>query len=366
MQKEKKEDGGQFVPLTGNLPKPPKLPFFSGLRHLIVKTSRMCHMTRQLVHFRALRTLSLEAVNANQPLRMALDVTALTELKHLAIHNFCMDSIAAPQGCKLHARWTGNNNSGLARQQGHNGWLCSSMWQRMKVPLVSFSLQVRSRDKFLAASLAALESIVSRGRPLEYLCLINCWLVNAYTPLEISEHRWRGILKARTLRLVTSGTLAELLLGDCPSWERLSWEAGEAEIDLRCDSMGSLLAGLREFNICGKPRAPLALQLGAEMARGGRPCHAVMCASQVSQGVYHVTNLFADAWRSFDEAMSCGCQCCLLCLRRGGVLPAGFSVGRDDGNSADSGGEYDDDEDDEDEPSSSSWESEDEEYSSDD
>lgn len=110
MQKEKKEGGGQAVPLTGNLPKPPKLPFFSGLRHLIVKTSRMCHVTRQLAHFRALRTLSLEAVNANQPLRMALDVTALTELKHLAIHNFCMDSIAAPQGCKLDRRqqlWLG-------------------------------------------------------------------------------------------------------------------------------------------------------------------------------------------------------------------------------------------------------------------
>lgn len=137
------------------------------------------------------------------------------------------------------------------------------MWQRMKVPLVSFSLQLGYGDKLSAAGLAALESILSRDRPLEYLCLHNCGLVNAYSPLEISEHRWRGILKARTLRLVTSGTRAELLLGDCPSWERLSWEAGAAEIDLQCDSMGSLLAGLRDFNICGKPRAPLALQLGA-------------------------------------------------------------------------------------------------------
>lgn len=102
-----------------------------------------------------------------------------------------------------------------------------------------------------------------------------------------------------------------------------------------------------------------------------------MCASLVSQDVYHVTNLFSDAWRSFGEAIACGCQCCLLCLRRGEVLPAGFSIGSnlhnhfgmtlaDDGNNADSGGEYDDDEDDEDETSSSSSESEDEGYSSDD
>jgi hypothetical protein len=105
VQRGKEEGGGQFVPLTGNLPKPPRLPFYSGLRHLIVKTSRMCHVARQLAHFRALRTLSLEALDADQPLRMALDVTALSELKHLAIRNFCMDSIAAPQGaCSLGRR----------------------------------------------------------------------------------------------------------------------------------------------------------------------------------------------------------------------------------------------------------------------
>ena len=117
--------------------------------------------------------------------------------------------------------------------------------------------------------------------------------------------------------------------------------------------MGSLLAGLQDFIIYGKPRAPLALQLGAEMARAGQPCHAVMRPRLVEEGVCHVTNMLADAWRSFDEAMLCGCQCCLLCLRRSGVLPKDLQVlpkvwapfgtlMEDIGNCADSGREYED------------------------
>lgn len=99
-QRTEKKRGGtaEDVPLTGNLPNPPRLPFYSNsLRHLIVKTSCMRHVMGQLPQSRALRTLSLEALGACGWLRMALDVTALTELKHLALENFSVNSIAAPQ-----------------------------------------------------------------------------------------------------------------------------------------------------------------------------------------------------------------------------------------------------------------------------
>lgn len=45
-----------------------------------------------------------------------------------------------------------------------------------------------------------------------------------------------------------------------------------------------------------------------------------------TEGVVHVTSVAEDGMQSFDEAMSCGCQCCLLCLRRDGVLPREFRV----------------------------------------
>ena len=99
-QRTKKKGGGpaKDVPLTGNLPNPPMLPFYSSsLRHLIVKTSRMRHVVHQLPQFRALRTLSLQALGTRGWLRMALDVTALKELKHLALENFSVNSLAAPQ-----------------------------------------------------------------------------------------------------------------------------------------------------------------------------------------------------------------------------------------------------------------------------
>lgn len=99
-QRTKKKGGrpAKDIPLTGNLPNPPMLPFYSSsLRHLIVKTSRMRHVVHQLPQFRALRTLSLQALGTRGWLRMALDVTALKELKHLALENFSVNSIAAPQ-----------------------------------------------------------------------------------------------------------------------------------------------------------------------------------------------------------------------------------------------------------------------------
>jgi hypothetical protein len=48
--------------------------------------------------------------------------------------------------------------------------------------------------------------------------------------------------------------------------------------------------------------------------------------SDPQDGTYEVTDVSEADQESFDQAMSCGCQSCLLCLRRSGVLPRDFQV----------------------------------------
>jgi hypothetical protein len=81
--------------------------------------------------------------------------------------------------------------------------------------------------------------------------------------------------------------------------------------------------GLREFDVCSVPRPALAVRLGDGMARTGRTCQVRPCSEGRGwdHGAVHLTSVAQDGMQSFDEAMSCGCQCCLLCLRRPGSLP---------------------------------------------
>ena len=204
--------------------------------------------------------------------------------------------------------------------------------------------------------------ILRREGSLNYLCLELRGLVEGEdSPLILSEDLWQGIWKAKTVRLVTEMEgLAALALGVGPEWERLSLEAVD-EIDIHPQSirgvvarmmalnmlprlppdmveeeardhmqhMRSMVEGLREFNVCGRPRTPLAVHLGDGMARSGRTCHVRPRRENYdwrTEGVFHVTSVAEDGMQSFDEVMSCGCQCCLLFLRRAGVLPREFRV----------------------------------------
>ena len=121
--------------------------------------------------------------------------------------------------------------------------------------------------------------------------------------------------------------------------------------------MGHLVAGLGSFRLSGRIPPSLIDQLSAELARTGRPCHhgvsalpaissddawSVACSaaccgwewiistpvrvSDPQDGRYEVTDVSEADDKSFDLAMSCGCQSCLLCLRRSGVLPRDFQV----------------------------------------
>ena len=162
--------------------------------------------------------------------------------------------------------------------------------------------------------------MMRREGSLDYLCLELGGLVEGEdTPLTLSELQWQGIWKAKTLRLVTEVEgLAVLALGVGPEWERLSLEAVD-EIDIQALSC----------KVFGKPRAQLAVHLGDGMARTGRTCHVRPRRENRdwnTEGVVHVTSVAKDGMQSFDEAMSCGCQCCLLCLRWAGVLPREFRV----------------------------------------
>ena len=311
----------------------PGLPFYASLRHLIIRIDRMGQVLQQLPQLRALRTLSLESLSVYKPLHMALHVTALPDLKHLSIVNFSVDSIAAPQGCQLHATW--DNPEGelyaLRDMLDFGAWLSSSMWASANIPLSS--LRMRDGCHVTDAVLKALEGFLSRSGPLEYLCLDIDRLVDDSKPLEVSEHRWQGILRARNLRIVmrTVYGCALLSLGESsPAWEHLSLEAA-GEIDLCSQSKSSIFAGLQEFNVCGKPRAPLAMGIHSELQRTRRTCHERACRESPegdepwqTEGVYHLTSVSEGDMQSFDETMACGCQSCLLCLRRKGDLPAAF------------------------------------------
>ena len=297
--------------------------YFASLRHLIIKTKSMGQVLQELPQFSVLRTLRLQS-SLYKPLRMALDVTALPELKHLSIVNFSVKSIAAPQGCQLHASW--NDPDGT---EDHVAWLRSSMWASWNIPLSSF--QMHEENHVMDDALKVLEGILSRSAPLIYLCLDICRLVGNGKPFEISEHRWQGIVRAKNLRLMTHAIdgFAQLSLGKCtPAWERLSLEAAD-EIDLDSQSKSSIFAGLQEFTVCGKPRAPLAVRICSELQHMGRTCHVRACTESFrgevpGDGVYHLTSVSEGDTQSFDEAMACGCQSCLLCLRRNGDLPAAF------------------------------------------
>ena len=115
--------------------------------------------------------------------------------------------------------------------------------------------------------------------------------------------------------------------GACPSWDRLSLES-DKDVHLSVQSMGSMLARLQEFTFSGRVRAALAFQVGAEMARMGRFCQMRARAPYGgdSCGDHDITNVSESGLESFDEIMSCGCQCCLVCLRRNGQLPRDFQV----------------------------------------
>lgn len=115
--------------------------------------------------------------------------------------------------------------------------------------------------------------------------------------------------------------------GACPSWDRLSLES-DKDAGLSVQNMSSMLARLQEFTFSGSVRAALAFQVGAEMARMGRFCQ--MGARKPCGGNswpdhdHDITNVPESGLESFDEIMSCGCQCCLVCLRRNGQLPRDF------------------------------------------
>ena len=312
----------QGLSLTSNLP---SLPYYDSLRHLIIETHRMECVIVHLPKLGASCTLKLESLSMRQPQNLALNVTALKELEHLTIVNFYVNSIAAPRGCMLHACWEdkayeGNNVVSL------EAWLCSTMGSSANIPLASLLLHDSSGST--TAGLQALEEILSGERRFDVLSLELSDLMESDMPLEVSEHRWQGILRARNLRLAAVDKRVLVLLSGIPSWERLSLEADEHRaVCLFTHSMSSL-AGLQDFNVYGMQQVPLAVQLGTQMARAGRRCHVRLCTGPAPawlvQGGHHITSVSEDDMSSFDEIMTCGCQCCLLCLRRDGILPRDF------------------------------------------
>ena len=294
-------------------------------------------MERVLGHlpkFGTLCTLRLESLDMRQPHEnLALDVTALQKLEHLTIANFHVNSIAAPRSCTLHACWDVGRDA--RPQELLEAWLCSTMWSSATIPLASLLLH-DSGTTTTPAGMQALEEILSGKRRLDYLSLQLCDLIDlmdkdgaeSFERLQVSKHHWQGILRARNLRLYADDDVLVSFSG-IPSWKRLSLETFK-QVDLYAHSMSSLLAGLRDFNVFGVPLAPLAVQLGAEMARAWRQCHVRRRppgeGPYCPPGVYHVTSVSEDDMERFDEVMSCGCQCCLLCLRRDGTLPMHFRL----------------------------------------
>ena len=242
-----------------------------------IKTNRIKRVIVQLPQFTALRTLSLECVGMNQPLRMALDVTSVTTLEDLAIENFSVDFIAGPPRCKLHACFAKLIDGVADFGRGCidvEPWIFSNMRSSKNIPLSSFSLH--NLGGLSEESWEALGNVLNTGWPLDYLYLDMNALSEELGPLDISEHRWQGLLTAKKLRI--SGYRARVLRADgaCPSWERLSLESAD-DAGLSVQSMSSMSARLRaeiggEFTFPGSVRAPLAFQLGAEMARMGRAC----------------------------------------------------------------------------------------------
>ena len=289
----------------------------------------------QLPSFRALRMLCLEHSKSKRialPQGMGVDLTGVPTLKHFAIVNWYADSIRGPEGCKLHASYDPNGFGGPSRSAQ---FVFSGMWASKNLPLASFFPidQNGGQD----AALEALDKILSQDGPLDFVYMeLDHAFGSSRKPLEISEQRWQGLLTASNLRLFTWEGCILRLPGACPAWKCLNI-ISEGEIDLSRQSMGHLVAGLKSFYLSGSVPLSLSDQLSAKLARTGRQCH-VSAHSPISSddenhiarhprdGLFDVTNVSEADQESFDLSMSCGCQCCLLCLRRSGVLPREFQV----------------------------------------
>ena len=303
---------------------------FRSLCHLTISSTVITNVN-MLHGLPALETLSIEGRVG--PSRILLDLGPLKTLKHLHLANFAPRELRAPAGCQLHASWErAQYDSEWTALESLQGWLQSRLWTSLTIPLSSFTLQAaynypEDNGQFIDKLLEhvpdqyiwdadPLTSILSLDAPFEHISLSLASFGTAAAPLGISESSRQGLLRAKTVRIQTSGECHLRVSGKSPAWEYLSLEAGGVLRPEFHDLHGALSGLDFLFQGCRLFDSQL-WQVPAKLAHAGQVCHVAR-----TEGDYiKLTNVSGkDRQAAFDHLMYCGCHCCQECLFLMGLM----------------------------------------------